>query len=411
MIGGFLASWYCCRKRSIPLLQWADVAAPSVVLGTAITRVGCFLFGCDYGARSSLPWAVRFPGRTRWRRTAARPGSTTCSDFGLPRDRGLVVPGAPDADLRVAGRAVPVRAADADPPLPARSPGRCSWAGCSATASCARSSRSCATTTISAADVGGAVDVADHRHRVGRCWGSACWSRCCASTAAIRRARGSGCSPPWRRRAAAARVEGRTTAAASAASGVDATPLAPSRWRRRSRAAVRRRRARRRPARAAPAPAPPAPRRRRPRPAPSPAAAAPSPADARAKARGRAAAPRKAAQDLEAQVIELRRDRSRRSSASAPSVDDIRRRLDELDGAPGARTIAATTRSPTGGGARRRCSSSATTASPSARRTGASCCVPHLRLQTVYDGRARVAGDRGRGAARHVRRSRSPTPR
>ena len=62
MIGGFLASWYGCHKRKIPLLQWADVSAPSVVLGTAITRMGCFLFGCDYGARSSLPWAVSFPG-------------------------------------------------------------------------------------------------------------------------------------------------------------------------------------------------------------------------------------------------------------------------------------------------------------------------------------------------------------
>jgi len=62
MIGGFLASVYCFRKRGIPLLQWADVAAPSVVLGTAITRLGCFMFGCDYGARSNLPWAVQFPG-------------------------------------------------------------------------------------------------------------------------------------------------------------------------------------------------------------------------------------------------------------------------------------------------------------------------------------------------------------
>jgi phosphatidylglycerol:prolipoprotein diacylglycerol transferase len=62
MIGGFLASWYGCHKRKIPLLKWADVSAPSVVLGTAITRIGCFLFGCDFGARSSLPWAVRFPG-------------------------------------------------------------------------------------------------------------------------------------------------------------------------------------------------------------------------------------------------------------------------------------------------------------------------------------------------------------
>jgi phosphatidylglycerol:prolipoprotein diacylglycerol transferase len=32
------------------------------VLGTAITRIGCLLFGCDYGRRSdSLAWAIRFP--------------------------------------------------------------------------------------------------------------------------------------------------------------------------------------------------------------------------------------------------------------------------------------------------------------------------------------------------------------
>jgi len=69
MISGFLSSIYCCRKRGIPLLQWADVAAPSVVLGTAITRVGCLMFGCDFGARSSLPWAIKFPqGSPAWQR-------------------------------------------------------------------------------------------------------------------------------------------------------------------------------------------------------------------------------------------------------------------------------------------------------------------------------------------------------
>jgi phosphatidylglycerol:prolipoprotein diacylglycerol transferase len=62
MIGGFLASWYGCRKRGIELLRWADVSAPSVVLGTAITRIGCLLFGCDYGRRAdSLAWAITFP--------------------------------------------------------------------------------------------------------------------------------------------------------------------------------------------------------------------------------------------------------------------------------------------------------------------------------------------------------------
>jgi phosphatidylglycerol:prolipoprotein diacylglycerol transferase len=79
MIGGFLTSVYCCRKRGIPLLQWADVAAPSVVLGTAITRVGCLLFGCDFGARSNLPWAIRFPqGSPAWFHHV--------HDFGLPNN-------------------------------------------------------------------------------------------------------------------------------------------------------------------------------------------------------------------------------------------------------------------------------------------------------------------------------------
>ncbi|HEY0714917.1 MAG TPA: prolipoprotein diacylglyceryl transferase [Polyangia bacterium] len=61
MIGGFLASWYNCRRAGIPLLRWADVAAPCVVLGTAITRVGCLLFGCDYGRQTDLAWAIHFP--------------------------------------------------------------------------------------------------------------------------------------------------------------------------------------------------------------------------------------------------------------------------------------------------------------------------------------------------------------
>jgi phosphatidylglycerol:prolipoprotein diacylglycerol transferase len=85
MIGGFLASWYHCRKRRIPLLRWADVAAPSVVLGTAITRIGCFLFGCDYGARSNLPWAVRFPGPGPLAPHGSPAWQHHVQDFGLSR--------------------------------------------------------------------------------------------------------------------------------------------------------------------------------------------------------------------------------------------------------------------------------------------------------------------------------------
>jgi phosphatidylglycerol:prolipoprotein diacylglycerol transferase len=86
MIGGFLASWYGCRKRKIPLLQWADMSAPSVVLGTAITRVGCLLFGCDFGARSDLPWAITFPGKTPMSPHGSPAWQHHVQDFGLSPD-------------------------------------------------------------------------------------------------------------------------------------------------------------------------------------------------------------------------------------------------------------------------------------------------------------------------------------
>jgi phosphatidylglycerol:prolipoprotein diacylglycerol transferase len=92
MIGGFLASWYGCHKRKIPLLKWADVAAPSVVLGTAITRVGCFLFGCDYGARTSLPWAIRFPGPNALAPQGSPAWQHHVHDFGLSQAAGWSYP-------------------------------------------------------------------------------------------------------------------------------------------------------------------------------------------------------------------------------------------------------------------------------------------------------------------------------
>lgn len=52
-------------------LRWyLDIALPSLAWGLAITRVGCFLNGCCWGAvcidehhpdKAALPWAVRFP--------------------------------------------------------------------------------------------------------------------------------------------------------------------------------------------------------------------------------------------------------------------------------------------------------------------------------------------------------------
>ena len=48
-LGGFLGSWAYLASKRIRLLPWADVAVPSLATGLLITRIGCFLFGCDFG--------------------------------------------------------------------------------------------------------------------------------------------------------------------------------------------------------------------------------------------------------------------------------------------------------------------------------------------------------------------------
>jgi phosphatidylglycerol:prolipoprotein diacylglycerol transferase len=50
-IGGFLGSWSYLSSKKIRLLPWADAAVPSLATGLLVTRIGCFLFGCDFGKR------------------------------------------------------------------------------------------------------------------------------------------------------------------------------------------------------------------------------------------------------------------------------------------------------------------------------------------------------------------------
>jgi phosphatidylglycerol---prolipoprotein diacylglyceryl transferase len=48
-IGGLLGSWAFLAPKKIRLLAWADDAVPSLASGLMITRIGCYLFGCDFG--------------------------------------------------------------------------------------------------------------------------------------------------------------------------------------------------------------------------------------------------------------------------------------------------------------------------------------------------------------------------
>ncbi len=48
------------RATKLSFLTCTDLLAPSVAIGYAFARIGCFLNGCCYGAPTSLPWGVRF---------------------------------------------------------------------------------------------------------------------------------------------------------------------------------------------------------------------------------------------------------------------------------------------------------------------------------------------------------------
>jgi phosphatidylglycerol:prolipoprotein diacylglycerol transferase len=63
--GGFIFAaafglWYA-RKHRLGMWKMADLTAPWIALGLALTRIGCFLNGCCFGKASNLPWAVKFP--------------------------------------------------------------------------------------------------------------------------------------------------------------------------------------------------------------------------------------------------------------------------------------------------------------------------------------------------------------
>ena len=54
MYGGFIAAIVTAvlffRIKKLPALRYLDVCSPSVCVGIAITRIGCFLNGCCYGS-------------------------------------------------------------------------------------------------------------------------------------------------------------------------------------------------------------------------------------------------------------------------------------------------------------------------------------------------------------------------
>ncbi|MDZ4659126.1 MAG: prolipoprotein diacylglyceryl transferase [Bythopirellula sp.] len=61
LLGAAVAVFWFVWRRKLPLLAMADLLAPSLLIGVAFGRIGCFLNGCCYGGECDLPWAITFP--------------------------------------------------------------------------------------------------------------------------------------------------------------------------------------------------------------------------------------------------------------------------------------------------------------------------------------------------------------
>lgn len=60
IILGVLSTYLYTKRVKLSFWKCADLLIPSVAIGYAFTRIGCFLNGCCYGAPTNLPWGVRF---------------------------------------------------------------------------------------------------------------------------------------------------------------------------------------------------------------------------------------------------------------------------------------------------------------------------------------------------------------
>jgi phosphatidylglycerol---prolipoprotein diacylglyceryl transferase len=61
LIGALLVGGLFIRSRRWSFREVADLLAPALALGEAITRIGCFLSGCCFGKPCGEPWCVVYP--------------------------------------------------------------------------------------------------------------------------------------------------------------------------------------------------------------------------------------------------------------------------------------------------------------------------------------------------------------
>lgn len=74
LIGGVVTGVIYAKVHGLPVGKLADAAAPGMILGQAIGRIGCFFNGDHQGVPANLPWATMYTNP-----------NTVVPDFGVMR--------------------------------------------------------------------------------------------------------------------------------------------------------------------------------------------------------------------------------------------------------------------------------------------------------------------------------------
>jgi phosphatidylglycerol:prolipoprotein diacylglycerol transferase len=61
LVGASAATIVYARVKGVRLWNLADALAPSIALGQAFGRIGCWTNGCCYGRATALPWGIQYP--------------------------------------------------------------------------------------------------------------------------------------------------------------------------------------------------------------------------------------------------------------------------------------------------------------------------------------------------------------
>ena len=60
-IGGLVSAWAYMKWKGANFMAFVDIATPTLALGLGIVRIGCFLYGCDYGLIAEGHASLHFP--------------------------------------------------------------------------------------------------------------------------------------------------------------------------------------------------------------------------------------------------------------------------------------------------------------------------------------------------------------